>query len=135
MLVVEAALTTYIVSLGFGKHIWDFPVQNFPKFIVPAMAKATFAVTAEAWSKTSFAVTLLRISDGWTKKFVWFVIITVNLFMGLSSMVFYLQCTPINALWDQTVPGTCWAHNTTLIINIVASGKSRTNRHKTCHVD
>jgi len=46
-----------------------------------------FSIVSAAWSKTSFAITLLRISDGWTYKFIWFIIISVNLSLGLAAAV------------------------------------------------
>jgi hypothetical protein len=59
------------------------------------------------WSKTSFAMTLLRISSGWTRRFVWFVIGSVTLVLVANIILQYVQCTPVAKLWDQKIPGTC----------------------------
>jgi len=135
VLLAEVCDTTYFVSLGYGKHIWDFNMANLPKMLIPLSAKATLAITAEAWSKTSFAITLLRITDGWTKRFVWFAIVSINVLMGLSALLFWVQCKPLSAAWDLSVVGQCWDPKVMLTINQVASCKlpsTRTRRLVCC---
>lgn len=68
-----------------------------------------FAIIAVATSKTSFAITLLRLSPKpWQRYVLWFIIVSLNLAMWLCAMFQYLQCSPVNKLWDFTVPGKCW---------------------------
>lgn len=68
----------------------------------------TFANTGQAWSKTSFALTLYRISEPWMKKVIWVIIITVNLVQMLSSLFFWIPCTPLEKAWNSLIEGTCW---------------------------
>ncbi|KAK4041870.1 hypothetical protein C8A01DRAFT_14465 [Parachaetomium inaequale] len=92
---VESALLTYMTGLGYGKHIWDFNVlENMPRLLIPINAAGTFSVTSAIWSKTSFGITLLHLTDGWTKKVTWFIIITMNIAMGLSALFPWVNCTP-----------------------------------------
>lgn len=107
ILFIHVVITTYLVSLGYGLHIWDFPPENFTKFSLPVAVRAVLSLTALAWSKTAFGVTLLRLTKGWMRWAVWGVIITVNLFLGLSAMLFFVQCKPLKAAWDPTVEGEC----------------------------
>jgi len=106
-LLVDVCITNYLISLGYGKHVWDFPPENFPKFSLPVAVRAVFSLTSLAWSKTAFGVTLLRLTNGWMKGVVWFVIITVNISLGVSALLFFVQCTPLAAAWDMTVKGVC----------------------------
>jgi hypothetical protein len=82
-----------------------------------------FAILAAMWSKTSFAITMLRITDGWTKKFVWFIIISVNAIMGFGAMSTYIQCTPLEKLWRPAMEGKCWTKEFIIAYNKMSAGK------------
>jgi hypothetical protein len=135
-LTIETALLTYAVTLGYGFHIWDFPPELYPSF--PELFRiinitGTFSVTAAIWSKTSFALTLLRLTEGWARKLIWFIIISMNIAMGLSALLIWVQCTPIQKGWDIMVPGTCWPMSTLAYYDIFSAGKlfysGRENSH------
>lgn len=122
---VDAGLTTYLVSLGLGKPPQAFEFDNLPKFLVAVLVRGTFAITSIAWSKTGFAITMLRLTDGWVKKFIWFLIITVNISLGLSALIQWVNCTPIQGAWDPTVPNpTCWSKKTMLAYNLFSGAWS-----------
>lgn len=124
LLLVDVILTTYLVTLGYGKHIWDFPQENFPKFFLPVMVRATFSITAIAWSKTAFGVTMLRLTTGWTRQVVWFIIITVNISLGLSALLPWVQCKPLPASWNFLSEGDCWDKNVLMRFNIYSGAYS-----------
>ncbi|KAH7357412.1 hypothetical protein BKA66DRAFT_473217 [Pyrenochaeta sp. MPI-SDFR-AT-0127] len=93
---VYVCLTTYcVVQLDYGSRDWDIPPQNFPIIMKMAAARHPFSLLSIMWSKTSFGVTLLRIATGWLKRAVWVLIISTNIFLGFSIIIFYIQCTPI----------------------------------------
>jgi hypothetical protein len=62
---------------------------------------------ASAWSKTAFAFTLLRLATGRTRGFLWFTIISVNILMGFNAIFTWVQCQPIQKLWQENIPGRC----------------------------
>lgn len=107
-----------MVGLGFGGHIWDFPFQNINQLLIYINVAGSFSPTAAIWSKTSFAVTLLRFTEGRTKAFIWFLIIFGNISIGLTGLFLWVQCTPVQKSWDVTVPGTCWAPEVLMKYNI-----------------
>ena len=111
------------VGLGYGKHNADISQDVFSRLLLYSNAAGFCSILAAVWSKTSFAITLLRISDGWTKRFVWFVIITVNLVLGTTSTVQWIQCSPIERLWITDGKGTCWPRQLVININVAAAGK------------
>jgi hypothetical protein len=111
-------MLTACTNLGYGLHIWDFDLTNMAPLLVLINVAGTFSVTAAIWSKTSFGITLLKLSDGWAKKAVWFILVSMNIAMGLSALFPWVNCTPVQKAWDLTVVGTCWAPEVTAHYNI-----------------
>lgn len=67
-------------------------------------------ITVTGWTKTSFGITLLRLTSGRTKAFVWFCIISINVTTIVSAIIPWAQCTPLSKTWDPNmVGGECWA--------------------------
>lgn len=87
---------------------------------------ATFAILAAAWSKTSFAITLLRISQGWVWALVWCIIVSMNVLLGLSALFNWIQCSPVEKSWNPTVQGTCYPMGRIVDYLMVSTGKTFT---------
>lgn len=87
-----------------GEHIQPGNLSSLLKFSYVA---GFFSILAAAWSKSSFALTLLCISNGWTKRLVWFVLVSVNIVLGLGALLQWIQCWPIYKLWLGG-DGVCW---------------------------
>ncbi|KAB5578193.1 hypothetical protein GE09DRAFT_953002 [Coniochaeta sp. 2T2.1] len=124
---IETALLSYSVKLGYGCHVWDLPPELF--LLIPDLLKVinlagTFSLTAAIWSKTSFAITLLRLTQGWLKLLVWFIIVSMNIAMGLSALFIWVQCTPIERSWNPFIAGTCWAPHVIVDYNIFSAAYS-----------
>ncbi|KAK3385828.1 hypothetical protein B0H63DRAFT_449829 [Podospora didyma] len=108
-LIVDAAMSQRVVDLGFGKYPCDIDPANFRLIALEGQnIGATFGMLAVVWSKTSFAITLLRLTEGRIKTFVWCVIILMNLVMILEALIVWVQCTPISKTWIKETPGYCW---------------------------
>lgn len=121
LLVLDAALATHmVVRYKYGVHIWDWPPVQKPSeldaFVMVAAVRATITITAIAWTKTAFAITLLRLTERWVKKVLWFIIVTVNVSLGLSAMIFWIQCTePLAKSWTPSITvGKCWLNMKTI---------------------
>jgi len=121
---IDDALATYLVAgFGFGKHSWDLsPTFNIDRFILVSNTRATFTICAISWTKTAFAITLLRLTEGWTKRFLWFVIISVNIALGLSALLSWVHCTPIEKSWKPSLPDKCLSQSVLLQYAIVGGG-------------
>ena len=76
---IESSLLIYATTLGYGAHTWDIPpnLDDIAQVLLLLNVAGTFSVTAAIWSKTSFAFTLLRLTNGWMKAVVWFIIISL----------------------------------------------------------
>lgn len=84
---------------------------------------ATLTILAAAWSKTAFAITLLRIVDGWAKKSVWVIIVTMNCTMLLSVILGWAQCSPPEKIWKPELPGACLPREIRTNYNIFSGGE------------
>ncbi|KAK0730087.1 hypothetical protein B0H67DRAFT_23334 [Lasiosphaeris hirsuta] len=124
MLLTSCVMTTTNVGLGFGMHFVDVPVENLLTMGLVANISGFTSVLGVAFSKTSFAITLLRLTDGWLKWFVWFIIITLNLTQHASAVFFWVSCDPPAKTWNPTLEGTCWPPKIMLILPWVIGGWS-----------
>ncbi|KAI8635546.1 hypothetical protein F5Y19DRAFT_408276 [Xylariaceae sp. FL1651] len=104
--------TSIAISLGWGKEPYDIPPKNSSLLLLALYISGSFSLAAAALSKTSFALTLLRISNGWVRFAIWFIIITINVVLGLSAVFNWVQCTPVEKNFDIFIPGTCWRRET-----------------------
>jgi hypothetical protein len=110
------------VSIGYGLHAWDFPFQNILQLTMLINVAGTLSITAAIWSKTSFAFTLLRLTHGWLKGAVWFIIISMNIAMGLSALFIWIKCAPIEKSWNGFIDGVCWSPEFIVYYNIFSAG-------------
>ena len=92
-------------------------------FLLVSNLAGSFSILGATWSKTSFAITVLRLSEGWTRRFVWFVIVSLNVFLGLSVAFTWAQCTPIEKTWKPSLEGSCWPKYAVIGYNIFTAGE------------
>ncbi len=122
-LVADAAFISACINIGFGRPLTQFNMNNLDIFLLYSNLAGTFSILAALWSKTSFAVTVLRISSGWFKALVWFIIITVNACLGVAIAITWAQCTPIDKVWHPHLPGECWPKFIQIRYNIFTAGE------------
>ncbi|TDZ24740.1 hypothetical protein Cob_v002411 [Colletotrichum orbiculare MAFF 240422] len=124
-LFVSSIISSVNVSLGFGKHVFEVNPAHFPAMGLNSQVASTVSIAAAVWSKTSFAMTLLRIeSKGWTRYLIWFAIVSMNLFMGLNALAGWVQCAPIEKNWHPDLPGKCWDPKVATYYGVFAAGYS-----------
>ncbi|KAI4604391.1 hypothetical protein KJ359_000529 [Pestalotiopsis sp. 9143b] len=117
-LLAPTAVTTREISLGFGRHVGDIAPQNLGELGFLGQLTAFFSILGALWSKTSFAITMLRITNGWAKYAVWAFMISSNVFMLISAVFTWTWCTPVSKIWlMDMVPGTCWDHRVVVQYN------------------
>ncbi|OHE98243.1 hypothetical protein CORC01_06440 [Colletotrichum orchidophilum] len=108
-LVISISINSYIVSLGFGRHIDTISSDNIKLINLNTILVATFGIIATTTSKSSFALTLYRIvTNQWMKYLLIFIIISINISMNLVWIFGFAKCTPLRRVWDSSVPGSCW---------------------------
>ncbi|AEO65571.1 uncharacterized protein THITE_2112686 [Thermothielavioides terrestris NRRL 8126] len=104
VLLVSCSTSTANVRLGLGRHGSEVPLENVATFSIQSNVAAFTSVIAVACSKTSFAITLLRLTDGWMKWFVIAITVIHDLGHAGTAALFLVWCTP----WrSPPLPGQC----------------------------
>ncbi|KAK3390763.1 hypothetical protein B0H63DRAFT_557673 [Podospora didyma] len=106
----NVVLVTVNVTLGEGQHVYNVDPAHLPTLGLNGNISGTLSILAACLSKTSFGVTLLRLTQ--TRPFVrisvWFLIISMNVALGLSAVFIWAQCNPPAKNWNPDIEGTCW---------------------------
>ncbi|KAH8660774.1 putative integral membrane protein [Tricladium varicosporioides] len=119
-LLIDCCVVSYAASLGFGKHSKDIPPSNFPKIGLAGNVSSLFSILAVIYSKTSFALTLLRIGKIKMHVLLWFIIFSVNISLGGSALMSWIQCTPLERNWNFMAEGKCWNPKVYVIYGVTA---------------
>ncbi|KAK3298691.1 putative integral membrane protein [Chaetomium fimeti] len=114
MLLVSCSTSTANSRLGFGLHFDELPVENLTRLGIHSTISGFASVIAVACSKTSFGLTLLRLTDGWIKWYIIGLLVLLNVTHYSSSVFFWVSCNPPAKTWDMTIPGECWPISVTV---------------------
>jgi hypothetical protein len=96
------------VSLGLGHHGRYIDPKKLDQLLMYTYIAGFFSIIAAVWSKSSFAITLLSFSDGWARRVVWFILVSVNVVLGVNATIQWIQCWPPERLWHKSTSGICW---------------------------
>jgi hypothetical protein len=113
-------------SNGFGTHRVLLTDDQLRATSLYTKITSTLSITASAWSKTSFALTMLRITEGrrLMTVFLWFALVSINLTKAGSATVGWIACRPLRKAWDPfVVGGTCWPPKHTADYNMFSASK------------
>lgn len=109
MMSVNVAILTYAVSLGFGQHITEISTNTATNLQFLVYLASVFSLLGAAWSKTSFALTLVRITEGTLRTAIWVVITCINMALVANAILPFLRCSPVERNWDVLMlEGVCW---------------------------
>ncbi|KAL2270537.1 hypothetical protein VTJ83DRAFT_2721 [Remersonia thermophila] len=88
-------ISIYMLKLGLGRHMVEIDMMTeLPKLLYWLPIAQWFAIVSIAVSKSSFAITLLRlVTATWQKAALWFLLLTINGAMGSISIVQFFQCS------------------------------------------
>ena len=123
-LVASIALQSVGVSHGLGRHYSDLDLDQNTAVSLYSMCAGFGSILATCWSKTSFAISLLRISTGKVRHFVWFIIISVNIVLGSNGLVQWIQCWPVQKRWYYDMDGYCFPSKIVQNYNTFFAGTS-----------
>lgn len=118
LLLMEAILTQMGQLLGFGKKTVDIDPNNVLTIALYTSIGASVSCFASTFSKISFGVTLLRLTTGPIRWFVWFCVVSLFLIMLPSAFNTWIQCTPTAKAWNSTLEGKCWDPKITVTYGI-----------------
>ncbi|KAK1758857.1 hypothetical protein QBC47DRAFT_336342 [Echria macrotheca] len=122
-----AYTTTSILATknGLGRHLASLSqteIINTHRLMAVSSFLNLAAITT---SKTSFCITLIRLAfDIWQRRLIWGAIITINIFMWMTAIFIFTSCSPIDKIWDSSVPGTCVNRHMLLGFNVFSGAWS-----------
>lgn len=119
-LLVSTVLTTELMRLGFGKAT-DF----VPHMHTLSSVNVVTNNVALALSKTSFAVTMLRITSGGQRVFIGFLTVSMNVVLATGAVaVWKAACDRPADAYEAVLPGSCWRVQDSVVMAMVANGAS-----------
>lgn len=122
-LLVSIITVTWCVPRGLGKHVYAAPVENLSSLALIGNVTGSLSILAAVWSKTSFALTLLRLLQGKLRALVWFIIVSSNVAMGLNALFVWIRCIPVSKTWNVYEEGSCWEPHVYPNFGMFAAGK------------
>ncbi|KAI1799355.1 hypothetical protein F4811DRAFT_109772 [Daldinia bambusicola] len=123
VLIASGALISLCVSAVFIRHDQDNQMGVHDVGMLSTIAGSLFFVSA-IWSKTSFAITLFRISGPRLKIALRVIIISMNTITCVSLILRWVQCRPASMIWDSHATGVCWNRTLILAFTIFAAAYS-----------
>ncbi|KAG6357456.1 hypothetical protein INS49_013333 [Diaporthe citri] len=115
------------VSLGFGMHLLEIDFSNREKLLLLGSLSTTFSTLSAVLSKTSFGLTLLRLTQvGYekTRAFVWVIMVSMNILMFCDAFYSWVECQPSRKHWEISTDGTCWSPDIAVNLGIAAGAYS-----------
>lgn len=119
----DATLNEFIIKSRFGRPGFPITIENITTLAIVGLSSITCSFVGQVWSKTAFAISLLRMCEGWKKAFVWFSIISMNILFAFASLSFWIGCVPLEKRWKPFGDGTCYDLKWVVSFGIFVSGK------------
>ncbi|KAK4459908.1 hypothetical protein QBC42DRAFT_112104 [Cladorrhinum samala] len=125
LLLLSCCATSVNVRHGFGLHQEQVPFDNLSVFGIISNISGFSSILSVAFSKTSFALTLLRlVTDRWMRWFIYGLVFVLNVTHYLSAIFFWVSCDPPAKTWNPTLDGECWPVSVTVNYSIFVGSYS-----------
>ncbi|KAK1705470.1 uncharacterized protein BDZ83DRAFT_724863 [Colletotrichum acutatum] len=113
-LIASQSFLSEMMKLGFARTYGVTPTMSTVLYCADNCHKISLALT-----KTSFAVTLLRIASGWQKYIIWFLVTTMNIQFVVHIILTWRAVCPRRP-GDTTphLPGSCWSAEDAITLGI-----------------
>ncbi|CAP67696.1 uncharacterized protein PODANS_1_15860 [Podospora anserina S mat+] len=120
MLLLSCCTTSTNVLLGFGLRAPQIPPENFSVFWIISNISGFSSVISVACSKTSFAITLLRLCgpNTWMRWTIYGLLALLNITHYLSAIFFWVSCDPVEKTYRPEIAGECWPVKFTINFSI-----------------
>lgn len=120
-MIVAVGFITSSISLGFTSPTGPQNPEDALQLQIHGGVQNVFFALATVMSKTSFGITLLRVTEGRMKMLVLFLTVTMNVAQFLYIIFTFLKCKPEVYSWIKG-PG-CWSMETYINYGIFAGGE------------
>lgn len=114
-----------LINLGLGKHVTEIDPANFPMLHIWNRIGVTFAIMACVLTKTSWALTMLRIvraTRDCMRVMVWCLLVSVNVVMEVGVILNFLECDG-SGLTVSPKQMWCWTNLIAANYNVFSAGK------------
>lgn len=122
---VDHAAATVMVDLGVGKHIYQVDPANFTMLHILNRVGATFAILGCVLTKTSWALTMLRIvrsTRDCMRVLVWCLLVSVNVLMDVGVILNFMECDGTGLSMSPS-DIWCWTNLIAANYNVFSAGK------------
>ena len=103
--------TIYSLS-GGGRHVYYLSPEERVRLTRLNWVSQPPVIIALATGKISVAFLILRIlgpgSTRWLRNVLYFIMWSSIGFSGLAVIIQFVQCSPVQKLWDTNLEGHCW---------------------------
>lgn len=120
-----SATAIHGVKFGLGQHNAQNKYHDDgAQLQLTVVIATTFSVLGAALSKTSFAITLLRLTKGIMRNVIWFAIVSMNVVLVFNIILQFIWCRPASAAWHSGRGGTCWSREFVVYYSVAAASYS-----------
>ncbi|KAI6778193.1 uncharacterized protein J7T54_000002 [Emericellopsis cladophorae] len=112
------------IAHGFGRPGINIDPANSYQVGLGGMVVGTLVLIAPALSKTSFLLTVGKISGSKLKKALWFIAVSMNALQVVALVIQFAQCSPLEKVWNPWADGRCWGRQANLAISMTSSAYS-----------
>lgn len=116
---VSGGFFTKVIASGMGRHISCLPPQALISMLEFSAIFEGLNVIGIGLVKISVCLTLLRIVERAHRRisqFLWSLLVFVAVTHLALSLLFFLHCRPLAALWNPQVHGSCLSTQTTVLV-------------------
>ena len=128
MALVAMVLDFVAVGWGLGRYTFYLNVRQQRQQAFYNVVSQVFCILGLAFCKISLCISLLRIVQGsHTKKVKWILYVTMILVFAVNAAVcitFFVQCRPVEKVFNPALRGVCWVFPTETNIAILQGGMS-----------
>lgn len=131
LLVVYSACISAGTAFGIGQKSDDIPPADYVEAMKLEIIAQGVCIFNIVTSKASVGFLLLRIvTRPWHRVVIWFILVTNSIMATFLTIAVFIQCIPVQSVWDRSVEGNCWLDFTTT--GITVSGMWRWVQRQRC---
>ena len=124
---LSSIFMTISIHYGFGRHVSELTPLHAQDAVKYSLVSRTFFILNFAVTKISIALYLLLRVVGaarrtWHKVLLYFVIISGPLIQIPNVVLIYVQCRPVQKLWNHQIHGSCWDPKVSTIFSQFSGG-------------
>ncbi len=125
---MASAFLTDATTYGLGRHVQFLNADERTAVLRLGYISAVLTIAASVWSKSSFALFLLRISSSgcteWIRRGIIAIIVSLNTMLVAAIAMLILSCRPTEKTWKPEIEGACLDENVKIASAIGLAGSS-----------